>query len=83
MRFLSLLVAALLAGGCLDEGFCGGSTEAVCAFDSDCMTGGCSGQICQGVAEEPIISTCEFRACYEASSFGLGCGCVEGKCAWN
>ena len=65
------------------EGFCGTSTEAECSTDSDCETGGCSGQVCQGASEEEAITTCEWRECYDAEEFGASCGCVEGKCQWS
>ncbi len=55
-----------------------------CATDPDCAIGGCSGTLCVKKGDAPgIVSACEFRdeyACY--GKFG-GCGCVEGKCAWN
>jgi len=64
-------------------GFCGSSTNAACTTDDDCMTGGCSGQVCQGINEEPIVTTCEFLECYNDEAYGVSCGCLEGKCAWN
>ncbi|HSB46695.1 MAG TPA: eight-cysteine-cluster domain-containing protein [Candidatus Bilamarchaeum sp.] len=64
-------------------GFCGTSTQASCSSDSDCITGGCSGQVCQGKNEEPVITTCEYRTCYSAAAFGLKCGCMAGKCQWG
>jgi eight-cysteine-cluster-containing protein len=65
------------------ESFCGRSTNATCKTDSDCVKGGCSSQICQGKAEEPMITTCEYRDCYNAAAYNLSCGCDEGKCRWN
>ena len=53
-----------------------------CKVDSDCMTGGCSGTICQSKNSEPIITTCEYLpeyACYK----GINCGCVKGRCEWD
>ena len=64
-------------------GFCGWSTNGNCVTNDDCMTGGCSGQVCQGKSEDPVITTCEWRDCYDSGSTGLGCGCVAGKCQWN
>lgn len=61
-------------------GFCGWATNATCNTNSDCMTGGCSGQ---GKGEEPVITTCEYSECYNAAAFGVGCGCVAGKCQWG
>jgi eight-cysteine-cluster-containing protein len=58
--------------------FCGKSTEGPCTSDSDCITGGCSGQVCQSIKEEPIITTCEYRDCYNAENYGMKCKCVKG-----
>jgi len=63
--------------------FCGWSTAAVCSNDSDCMTGGCSGQVCQSTKEEPVATTCEYMECYDAESYGLSCGCMHGRCEWK
>jgi len=73
---------------CINEGmpsdeFCGWSTAGVCSGNSDCMTGGCSGQVCQSKNEEPVATTCEYVDCYDAESYGLSCGCVNGRCEWN
>ncbi len=65
------------------SGFCGSSTNGACSTDSDCMKGGCSGQVCQGKSEEPIITTCEFRECYDSVRYGVSCGCVSNKCQWS
>lgn len=63
--------------------FCGWSTNGTCAGDSDCMSGGCSGQVCQSKSEEPAITTCEYRECYSAAQYGVACGCDDGKCQWK
>ncbi|NYZ77745.1 eight-cysteine-cluster domain-containing protein [Candidatus Micrarchaeota archaeon] len=65
------------------EGFCGSSTDGPCSSDADCMSGGCSGQVCQSKSEEPVVTTCEYRECYNAAAYGLSCGCVGGNCEWN
>lgn len=65
------------------SGFCGTSTDGACSQDSDCIAGGCSGQVCQSAAEPPVITTCEYRTCYDASAFGVSCGCSSGKCRWQ
>ncbi len=64
-------------------GFCGFSTMGSCSEDADCMTGGCSGQVCQSVREEPVITTCEWRDCYRAEEFGVACACLDGRCRWR
>ena len=56
--------------------------EVECVTDSDCITGGCSGTVCQSKDSEPIFTTCEFLpeyACYKE----IRCGCIEGKCHWD
>ena len=63
--------------------FCGYSTYGACDADSDCMTGGCSGQVCQSRFEDPVITTCEWRDCYNADKYDVSCGCVEGMCKWK
>ena len=70
-----------------DEGnlgeFCGLSTYGSCETDADCVTGGCSGQVCQSRSEEPRATTCEWRECYDSRQFGLGCGCIKNQCQWG
>ncbi len=65
------------------EDFCGWSTYGNCSSDSDCITGGCSGQVCQSKYEETVITTCEWRDCFDAGKYGLGCRCIDGKCQWS
>ncbi len=56
--------------------FCGSSTQGFCASNSDCVTGGCSGQVCQSVQEEPAITTCEYKDCYNSAKYGMACKCI-------
>ena len=65
------------------EEFCGWSTYGNCSSDSDCTSGGCSGQVCQSKYEEPVITTCEWRDCFDASKYGLKCRCIDGRCQWS
>lgn len=65
------------------EGFCGSSTNGKCSSDSDCLAGGCSGQVCQSKNEESIITTCEWRDCYSAKKYDLKCKCIDTKCQWS
>jgi len=65
-----------------ERDFCGWSTNGNCASNSDCITGGCSGQVCQSKNEEGVITTCEFRDCYVAENYGLECKCQDSKCQW-
>lgn len=67
---------------CVEQGnFCGSSTYSECSIDTDCKIGGCSGQICG--AEERIVTTCEYRDCYNAKAYNLECKCVDLKCQWS
>jgi len=65
------------------EEFCGYSTYGNCNSDADCITGGCSGQVCQSRMEEPVITTCEFRECYNAEIYAYKCRCLNKKCQWK
>ncbi|MCX7779050.1 MAG: eight-cysteine-cluster domain-containing protein [Patescibacteria group bacterium] len=65
------------------SGFCGWATYALCKTNEDCLSGGCSHQICHGKNEERTITTCEWRDCYKAEAYGLKCGCFQGKCQWG
>jgi eight-cysteine-cluster-containing protein len=65
------------------EEFCGWSTDGSCVSDSDCMAGGCSGQVCQSKNEEGVITTCEYKDCYSAEKYGLDCKCTNNKCQWS
>jgi len=65
-----------------EEEFCGWSTNGSCSSDSDCMSGGCSEQVCQPKNEEGVITTCEYKDCYSAEKYGLDCKCVNNKCQW-
>src|SRR3989338_10263002 len=54
-----------------------------CAYDSDCATGGCSGQIC-GEKEKvkEIVTTCEYKQEYDCLRL-TSCGCIDNKCQWE
>ena len=62
--------------------FCGRSTGGPCRSDEDCIRGGCSGQVCQSKHEEPVVTTCEWKECYDAEKYGARCMCVNGRCQW-
>jgi len=58
------------------------ATVKECITDDDCVTGGCSGTICQSKDAEPIFTTCEFLpeyACYKK----INCKCIDNKCQWG
>ena len=65
------------------EEFCGTSTVGPCQNDSGCVTGGCSGQVCQSKSEDPVGTTCEWRECYDAAKYNMECGCTGGECRWR
>ncbi len=65
------------------EPFCGVSTKGTCAVDADCVVSGCSSQVCGAATEEPLVTTCEDKACYKARNFGLSCRCMERQCQWG
>lgn len=80
---IALLLSLFLIQSTLAiEPFCGWSTYSLCSKDSDCQTGGCSGQVCERVGEG-TITTCEFRDCYRAENYNLTCQCIDGKCQWG
>ncbi|MCD4740406.1 DUF333 domain-containing protein [archaeon] len=62
--------------------FCGSSTNAACETNSDCVAGGCSGQVCEG-KDEGTITTCEYLPCYSAASYNLTCQCIDKQCKWK
>ncbi len=62
--------------------FCGISTYGKCEIDEECKISGCSGQICQSIYEDTLISTCEFKECYEYKKYGYICKCINNKCQW-
>ncbi len=63
--------------------FCGTSTFGACKIDEDCITGGCSGSVCQSKNEEPNITTCEYKDCYNAEGYNTKCVCKKNRCTWN
>lgn len=57
-----------------------------CSSDPDCMTGGCSGQLCIPKSEADAgggITTCEWREEYGCLKRYASCGCVDGVCKWS
>lgn len=66
----------------VNEGFCGISTFGSCLKSLDCLKAGCSGQICQSKKEEPIITTCEYKDCYNSGKYNIECQCLNRQCQW-
>ena len=83
LLFLTVFVAACVNATDNAAPQEGSTAEYECTTDSDCSTGGCSGEICAGASEaEGVITACEFKeeyACFDLTS----CGCVQNKCAWK
>jgi len=48
-----------------------------CKSDSECLTGGCSSEVCS--AEKSVTTTCEV---IEGVPEGASCGCVANTCIW-
>lgn len=67
----------------IKQGFCGSSSYGGCSSDSDCLRGGCSGQYCQSRAETGLITTCEYKECYDTDRYNVQCGCIKGQCQWT
>ncbi|MBU0707624.1 eight-cysteine-cluster domain-containing protein [Patescibacteria group bacterium] len=54
-----------------------------CSENSECNTGGCSGEVCgvKGLVET-ISSPCVARPYYQCYSL-TSCGCINGQCKWE
>ena len=81
--FLLLFCVSCSAENVVEDLFCGSSTYATCSSESDCVVAGCSAQVCQGVLEESLATTCEYQSCYDAEVYDLSCTCFEEMCQWN
>lgn len=64
------------------ENYYGSSTFWPCQIDTDCLTSGCNGEICQGKSEETLYSICIVPTDPTPGQLGYSCGCVENKCQW-
>lgn len=54
-----------------------------CRSDSECATGGCSGEICTTRENaKNIVSPCVYREWYKCLQM-TSCGCVNGVCTWK
>lgn len=58
------------------SGACIRNSSDACTTDADCATGGCGGELCEGVGKGGV-TTCECTA-----PQGVSCGCVNGTCSW-
>ena len=80
---LSILIISLFfVSGCKEK-FCGYSTLESCNSNQNCVTGGCSGDICQSNSTEPQATGCEWKECYDDIKYNVKCGCVNNKCQWS
>lgn len=50
---------------------------------SDCIAGGCSGQLCVDASEEPPITTCEWRPEYDCYRTAICERQANGACGWT
>ncbi len=75
----------LFSGRCSKDGadFCGQSTYGKCSNSSDCMTDGCSGQICRSKQDEALATDCQIKECYNNKKYGLDCKCNDNQCQWG
>ena len=80
-KYFAEEAAAPSEGG--PDAFCGISTYGVCETDVECAAQGCSAQVCQSVSEDPIVTTCEWKDCYDAKAYGYECKCVANTCQWT
>nr|WP_240922805.1 CGP-CTERM-anchored Cys-rich protein [Thermococcus sp. Bubb.Bath] len=54
-----------------------------CTSDSDCATGGCSGELClPNYIVSHVASVCIYAPWYECFKL-TSCGCVNGTCSWK
>lgn len=54
-----------------------------CITNSDCATGGCSGEICGPKDKvKNILSTCIMKPEYSCLKY-TSCKCIDGKCQWE
>ncbi|MFH1358596.1 MAG: hypothetical protein ABIH37_01780 [archaeon] len=67
---------------CYEDSFCGTSLYGSCSSDSDCIIGGCNGEICGSKNQEDnMISTCVILPCHIKPK--PLCGCYKGQCEWR
>ena len=67
-----------------DNEFCGTSTKADCKTDSNCITSGCSGEICGNMSDRSNTGgNCLWKDCYNNEKYNQKCGCFNNKCQWK
>lgn len=65
------------------DDYYGRSTHYTCTTDTDCKQSGCGMEICQGKAEEDMVSICIDTGEPNPTEAGYTCGCISNGCAWN
>ncbi len=78
-KILLFLLILFILGGCKTQKPVTG-TE--CLVDSDCITAGCSSQLCVSNEKSSVVTSCEYKPeyeCYKSSH----CGCIQGTCSWD
>lgn len=65
------------------EKFCGWSSNGSCQSDMDCITSGCSGEVCQSANESVYNTICQSGDCYDADLYSLRCACKNNTCQWT
>ena len=78
-----IIVASIPLGEVVEDDFCGFSTHGECSTDVDCFVSGCSGEVCQSIYEDEVVTPCIWKECYDAEAYGVSCGCVNGTCQWS
>jgi eight-cysteine-cluster-containing protein len=80
----ALIILTLIAIGCTDDEVpTEQPSDAECEIDSDCATGGCSGQVCLPKDKaQDLITTCEYKPEYDCLKL-TSCSCIEGRCQFE
>lgn len=77
------LLAVLIVAGCSSQPNQGIPEGMQCSSDSDCATGGCSGELCGAKGEvEGVMSACVYQQTNQCLKL-TSCGCVNGLCQWD
>ena len=82
MRKLITVLFIILLIGCEKEVDKPTTGVGECSSDSDCITGGCSGTVCQSKDAPPVFTTCVYLPEYDCYK-DITCGCVDGRCDWD
>ena|GEM_PF-1028691 len=59
-----------------------GPQASECTIDADCVTAGCSSQLCVPISLSDAVTTCEYLEEYDCLPLSH-CGCYGGKCGWE